>query len=59
MKTLRLLALTLVMASLAIAASAQQGMRRGGGNYNPATEATLTGNVDSVAAVPSSGNRKS
>jgi len=55
MKILRLLALTVVMATLAIAASAQQGMRRGGGNYNPSTEATLTGTVTAVTNVPSSG----
>jgi len=55
MKTLKLLSVSIVIAGLASAAYAQGGMRRGGGNYNPATETTLTGTVDSVNQLPSPG----
>jgi hypothetical protein len=55
MRSLRLLSISIVIAGLASAAYAQGGMRRGGGNYNPATETTLTGTVDSVSTLPSPG----
>jgi hypothetical protein len=54
MRILKLLSVTIVIVGLASAVYAQGGMR-GGGNYNPATETTLTGTVDSVNNVPSSG----
>ena len=53
MRTLKLLSWSIVLVGLAAAAYAQ-GMR-GGGNYNPATEATLTGTVDEVKTMPSPG----
>jgi len=53
MRTLKLLSWSIVVVGLAAAAYAQ-GMR-GGGSYNPATEATLTGTVDEVKTMPSSG----
>lgn len=53
MKTLTLVSVSIVIAGLASAAYAQGGMRRGGGNYNPDTETTLTGTVDSVNNLPS------
>lgn len=53
MRTLKLLSWSIVVVGLAAAAHAQ-GMR-GGGNYNPATEATLTGTVDEVKTMPSPG----
>ena len=51
MKTLKLLSLSLAIASLAAVAHAQNGGR----NYNPATETTLTGTVDSIKTLPSQG----
>ncbi len=54
MRTLKVLSVSFVIVGLASAVYAQGGMR-GGGNYNPATETTLTGTVDSVNSVPSSG----
>ncbi len=45
MKTLRLFSASLVILGVAAAAFAQGGMGRGGGNYNPATETTLSGTV--------------
>jgi len=54
MKTARVTVSTIVIASVATIVFAQ-GMRRGGGNYNPATETTLTGAVDEVKNVPSQG----
>lgn len=53
MKTLELLSVSIVLAGLASAVYAQGGMRRGGGNYNPATETTVIGTVDSVNNLPS------
>jgi hypothetical protein len=55
MKALKLLSVGIVIVGVAAAAYAQGGMRRGGGNYNPATEATLTGTVDEVKNLPSPG----
>lgn len=55
MKIVRLFVLGIVIASLASTAYAQRGVRRGGGNYNPATEATLTGTVDTITNLPSPG----
>ena len=54
MRTLKLLFISMSIAGLASAAYAQGGMR-GGGNYNPATETTLAGTVDSVNDLPSPG----
>jgi len=54
MRTLKLLSVSIVSVGLASAVYAQGGMR-GGGNYNPATETTVTGTIDSVNDVPSSG----
>jgi DNA/RNA endonuclease YhcR with UshA esterase domain len=53
MRTLKRLSWSMVVVGIAAAAYAQ-GMR-GGGNYNPATEATLTGAVDEVKTMPSPG----
>ena len=55
MKIVKLLSLSVVIASLASTAYAQRGMHHGGGNYNPATEATLTGTVDAIKNLPSPG----
>jgi len=55
MNTLKLLSLSFVAAALATTAYAQGGSRQGGGNYNPATETTLTGTIDSVNTMPSQG----
>ena len=55
MNTLKLLALSIVAAALATTAYAQGGMGQGGGNYNPATETTLSGTIDSVKTIPSQG----
>ena len=55
MRTLKLLSATILIAGLTSAAYAQGGMRRGGGNYNPATETTLTGTIDSIETLPSPG----
>jgi hypothetical protein len=55
MRTLKLLSLSIAIAGLAAASSAQPGTGQGGGNYNPATETTLTGTVDSVKNLPSPG----
>jgi hypothetical protein len=53
MRTLRLLSISIAIVGLASAAYAQRGM--GGGNYNPATETTVTGTVAAVQNPPSSG----
>ena len=58
MNTLKLLSLSIVAAALATTAYAQGGGRQGGGNYNPATETTLTGTIDSVKTMPSQGQRR-
>ena len=55
MNTLKLLSLSIVAAALATTAYAQGRTRQGGGNYNPATETTLTGTIDSVNTMPSQG----
>jgi hypothetical protein len=55
MNTLKLLSLSIVAAALATTAYTQGGTRQGGGNYNPATETTLTGTIDSVKTMPSQG----
>ena len=52
MNTLKFLSLSIVVAGLTTTAYAQGGM---GGNYNLATETTLTGTVDEVKNVPASG----
>jgi hypothetical protein len=54
MRTLKLLSVSIAIVGLASAVHAQSGMR-GSGNYNPATEMTLTGTVDGVNSVRSSG----
>jgi DNA/RNA endonuclease YhcR with UshA esterase domain len=54
MRTLTLLSLSVLIAGVVSTASAQSGTRRGGGNYNPATETTLTGTVEAVKNLPSS-----
>jgi hypothetical protein len=51
MRNIKRLSLSLVIVALATVAYAQ----RGGGNYNPATEATMTGTVESVDHMPSPG----
>src|SRR5688572_4124484 len=55
MNTLKRLSLSVVAAALATTAYAQGGTPQGGGNYNPATETTLTGTIDSVNTMPSQG----
>ena len=55
MRTIKLLSASILIAGLTSAAYAQGGMRRGGGNYNPATETTLTGTVDDIKNLPSPG----
>jgi hypothetical protein len=55
MNILKFLSLSIIIAGVATTAYAQTGMRRGGGNYNPATETTVTGTIDSVKNVPSQG----
>ena len=57
MNTLKLLSLSIVAAALATTAYAQGRMHHygGGGNYNAATETTLTGTIDSVKTLPSQG----
>ena len=55
MRTGTLLCATLVAVSLTTTVYAQGGMRRGGGNYDPSTETTVTGTVESVTNVPSGG----
>lgn len=52
MRNIKLLSLSVVIVALASVAYAQRG---GGGNYNPATEATVTGTVESVETMPSPG----
>ena len=54
MRTLKMLSAVIIILGVAAAAYAQ-GMRGGGGNYNPATETTLTGTVDEVTNLPSPG----
>src|SRR4029079_12648692 len=54
MRTLKVFSVSIVTVGLSSAVYTQGGMR-GGGNYNPATETTLTGTVDSVNNMPSSG----
>jgi hypothetical protein len=51
-QVIRVLSLSIVTLALASAAVAQRG---GGGNYHPATETTVTGTVESVENMPSSG----
>ena len=56
MKIWRLLSLSFVILGLAASAYAQRGACcGGGGNYDPATETTLTGTVDEVKNVPAPG----
>ena len=55
MKIVKLFSLGIVIASLASVGYAQSGAGRGGGNYNQATETTLTGTVDAITNPPSSG----
>lgn len=55
MNTLKLLSLSIVAATLATAAYAQGGTCQGCGNYDPATETTLTGTIDSLKTMPSQG----
>ena len=55
MRTLKLLSPIIMITGLAAAAYAQPGTPSGGGNYNPATEATLSGTVASVKNLPPSG----
>ena len=55
MRILRLLPVTILAASVATVAYTQTGTSRGGANYNPATETTVTGSVDSVENLPSPG----
>jgi hypothetical protein len=47
--------ITLVMLGIAALAFAQRGARRGGGNYNTATEVTFSGTVDEVLHMPAPG----
>jgi DNA/RNA endonuclease YhcR with UshA esterase domain len=54
MRSFKLLAAGVIVIGVAAAAYAQGGMRRGG-NYNPATETTVTGTVDEVKNLPSPG----
>ena len=54
MRTLKLLSVTIVIAGLSSAAYAQAGTRQGG-NYNPATETTVTGTVDEIKNLSSPG----
>lgn len=54
MRFVKLLSLSLTLAGLATAAFGQ-GTSRGGGPYNPSTETTMRGTVDSVKEVPSLG----
>lgn len=55
MNCLKFLSMSMVIAGLSTTAYAQAGVRQGGGNYNPATETTLTGTVSEVKNVPSRG----
>jgi hypothetical protein len=55
MTALKLLSLSIVIAGLATTAYAQPGARRSGGPYNPATETTLSGTIDSVQSPAESG----
>ena len=52
MRNIKRLSLSVVIVALATVAYAQRG---GGGNYNPATEVTVTGTVESVENMPSPG----
>ena len=52
MRNIKRLSLSVVIVALATVAYAQRG---GGGNYNPATEVTVTGTVESVENMPSQG----
>jgi hypothetical protein len=52
MRNVKRLALSVVIVALATVAYAQRG---GGGNYNPSTEVTVTGTVESVENMPSPG----
>ena len=49
-----LLAVTILIAGFASSVYAQRGMP-GGGNYDPATETTFAGTVDTVTTMPSPG----
>ena len=55
MRTLKLLQVAGLVVGLASAVYAQGGMRGAGGNYNPATETTVTGTIDSVNDVSAQG----
>jgi len=55
MRTWKLFSIGIAIVGLSAAAYAQRGMRQGGGNYNPATETTLTGTVDEVKQMPAPG----
>jgi hypothetical protein len=52
MRNIKRLSLSVVIVALATVGYAQRG---GGGNYNPATEVTVTGTVESVENMPSPG----
>ena len=52
MRVITLLSVTIMLVGSGAVAYAQG---RGAGNYNPATETTVTGTVDSVKNLPSSG----
>ena len=52
MRVITLLAVSIMIAGIGAVAHAQG---RGGGNYNPATETTVNGTVESVKNVPSPG----
>jgi hypothetical protein len=52
MRNIKRLSLSVVIVAVAAVAYAQRG---GGGNYNPATEVTMTGTVESVENMPSPG----
>ena len=52
MRVITLLSMSIMLAGIGAVAYAQG---RGGGNYNPATETTVTGTLDSVTNLPSPG----
>ena len=49
MRVITLLSMSIMLAGIGAVAYAQG---RGGGNYNPATETTVTGTLDSVTTFP-------
>ena len=53
MRVITLLSVSIMIVGIGAVAHAQG--RSGGGNYNPATETTVTGTVDSVKNLPSTG----